>query len=143
MRLNNGNGDIIALTLSDMSDFNTRVWVLTELPALLEMNSVTSINGISKVNLKLYMKFFLENGFSQTEAMESLAKVISMRAYEYIACINVEYDSNGQLIKNGNVAYITTTGLGDCGKTYGTSQNLYSKLYKTGKLFSHIDCKPF
>ncbi len=136
----NSKGDIIALTLSDMSDFNTKVWVLTELPVLLEKNSVTSINGISKANLKLYMKFFLENGFSQTEAMESLAKIISMRAYEYIAGINVEYDSNGQLIKNGNVAYITTTGiLGDCGKTYGTPQNLYSKLYKTGKLFSYTD----
>ncbi len=104
------------------------------------MDSVTSINGISKTDLKRYMDLFLKSGFSQTEALESLAKVISMRTYEYLASIYVEYDSNGQLVKNGDWAYIRTTGIfGNYGDIYATPQHLYSKLYKTGKLFSYTD----
>ncbi|PYG83915.1 hypothetical protein LY28_03763, partial [Ruminiclostridium sufflavum DSM 19573] len=105
--LTNAHGNVITYTGGATLDINTNassnVWALTELPTLLEMSKVTSIDGIPKEQL-LSLKDSLINGkYSESQALEVIREVVSYQSRQNMAGVDVYMGEVFEAAPNGEI----------------------------------------
>lgn len=83
------HGDVFTVT-PDTSGWN--VWIRTELPILLEKESINSINGISREILEEYYNYN-KKIYGKEVALESISKIIAAQSREQLSELRV-YDTN-------------------------------------------------
>ncbi|WP_236341795.1 calcium-binding protein [Paenibacillus plantiphilus] len=89
--LANAHGNVITLTAEAI---HGSVWALTELPTLLEMPKVTSIEGVPKEQLLSRLEYFRGLGFSEEKALMGLREYLSVISKNNMSMVDIYISEN-------------------------------------------------
>ncbi|MEC1641053.1 calcium-binding protein, partial [Schinkia azotoformans] len=91
----NAKGNVLTFTAGSTVD---SVWTLTELPTLLEMSEVTSIDGIPKEELLHTKNALIKSGLSEQKALNVMREIIAYKSNLNMSSIDIYMGENNKIL---------------------------------------------